>query len=122
MAEKQFYSWQEFDQDCDALINMLYSQRGDFDGVWGPPRGGLPLSVVLSHGLGLPLLPEPKSVKTLIVDDIADTGETLKKFLGVNFIVTLFYHRQSVTVPSIYLREKNDGWIIFPWEKEKGRE
>jgi len=119
VAEKQFYSWQEFDQDCEKIIEMLYERRGDFDGVWGPPRGGLPLAVALSHGLGLPFLPEPKSIKTLIVDDIADTGKTLEKFSLTHFTVTLFYHWQSVTIPNIYLREKNEGWIIFPWEKGK---
>lgn len=116
--KKQFYSWQEFDRDCDELIRRLRPQRLMFNGVWGPARGGLLLAIVLSHGLGLSLLAEPIAFNTLVVDDIADTGKTLHKFVGVNFMVTLFYHQQSVTTPTIWLHEKFDKFIVFPWEKE----
>ena len=73
--------------------------------------------VFYSHNLGIPYFTEPQGPKTLIVDDIADTGETLTPYKNYT-IVTLFYHRQSVVVPSIWLHEKTDRYIVFPWEKE----
>ena len=115
---KQFYTWQQFDDDIKELIRRIQSKalaKDGFDGVWGPPRGGLTPAVVLSHALNIPLLLKPTS-KTLIVDDIADTGKTLDQFKDKNFIVTLFYHRQSMVVPNIWLREKTEKWVVFPWE------
>ena len=114
----EYYSWEEFDRDTDAIIQSLYHLRHTFDGIWGPPRGGLPLAVVLSHALDIPLLLAPASERTLVVDDIADTGKTLEPCAKKNMIVTLFYHRQSVVIPHIWMREKTDKFIVFPWEKK----
>ena len=115
--KKYFYNWSDFEEDVKDISEKLKSKRNDFDGVWGPARGGLPLAVCLSHSLNLPFLAKPKSKKTLIVDDIADTGKTLKKFYKKGHtIVTIFYHRQSSFEPKIWLREKKDRWIVFPWE------
>ena len=74
------------------------------------------MAVILSHALPLPFLTEPTE-RSLIVDDIADSCRTLERFKGKNFIVTPYYHQQSLVVPDIWLREKKDAWIVFPWEK-----
>ena len=103
-----------------------------FSYIYGPPRGGLPLAVCLSHRLDLKLtVSSPLSIQiqadadfakdvrenALIVDDIADTGKTLKEFREAGyFIATLFWHRQSAVKPEIAIREKGNFWIQFPWE------
>ena len=87
-----------------------------FEGVYGFPRGGLPLAVWISHRGKVPLLLAP-SKNCLIVDDIADTGQTLLKYKDSHYIATMFYHRQSAVVPAFWMFEKKDEWIIFPWEK-----
>lgn len=111
-----YYTWQEFDSDTRRIVSKIKKiRRHNFDGVWAPPRGGLPLAVVLSHALSIPLLLKPTK-KTLICDDIADTGRTLDQFNNKNIIVTIFYHNQSIVVPNIWLRQKKDKWIVFPWE------
>lgn len=117
MTKKQHYSWEHFDRDTKKLARKLSSRKDSFDGIWAPPRGGLPIAVVLSHALDLPLLAKPKSTHTLIVDDIADTGKTLQKYAQTHTIATLFYHPQSTFEPHIWIRKKNTAWIIFPWEK-----
>ena len=105
--------------DLVKIVDRIIKTGKKFDGVWGPARGGLPLAVCLSHRLNLPFLLKPKSKNTLIVDDIADTGKTLKKFAGKGyFIATWFYHRQSKVVPQVWIREKKDDWIVFPWESD----
>lgn len=119
MQKKEYYSWEKFDKDVTILIYRLKRVHKRFDGVWGPARGGLPLAVTLSHALNLPFLSRPRSKRTLIVDDLADTGKTLKKYAGKNFIVTIFYHPQSIFVPNVWLRKKGKRWILFPWEKSK---
>ena len=122
MAEKQtkqvIYTWLQFDNDIREIIRRLKESERKFDGVWGPIRGGLIPAVVLSHALNLPFLIKP-TADSLVVDDIADTGKTLF-FFRQNFIVTLFYHKQSTVLPDIWVKEKTDQWIVFPWEIEGG--
>ena len=119
--EKYYYTWEQFDSDIRQIIRIIRfmqeSKGRKFDGVWGPPRGGLISAVMLSHALDIPLLIKPTS-NTLIVDDIADTGKTLDQYKGKNFIVTSFYHKQSIVIPDIWIREKKNEWIVFPWECE----
>jgi len=115
----QHYSWDDFSEDAILLIEKIKNSNQKFDGVFGPPRGGLTLAVMISHHLKVPFLSKPLSANTLIVDDIADSGKTLEEFKGKNFIATLFYHKQSSTIPDIWIKEKKEKWITFPWEKSK---
>jgi len=91
-------------------------------GIYGIPRGGMIVAVYLSHATGIPVQEEWFDVneKTLIVDDIADTGDTLLpyKFNGYK-IATIYYHKQSKVVPDIWIYEKKDEWIKFPWETKE---
>ena len=114
MTNKQFYRWQEFTSDIKKIARRVKKTGKKFDGVWGPPRGGLVPAVAISHALDLPILLWP-TANTLVVDDIADTGATLNSFRR-NFIATIFYHRQSSVVPNIWIKEKTTAWVVFPWE------
>ena len=116
---KHFYTWTDFEKDIKELSLALKNKKSasGWDGIWGPARGGLPIAVCLSHSLNLPFLEKPKSEKTLIVDDIADSGKTLEPFFKKGYMIaTIFYHRGSRFEPHIWLREKKDEWIVFPWE------
>jgi xanthine phosphoribosyltransferase len=62
----------------------------------------------------------------LVVDDIADSGETLAyimSYLSENFpeitfqSVTLFYKKTSCYEPDFWINEA-DAWIEFFWEKD----
>lgn len=64
-----------------------------------------------------------KSKKILIVDDISDTGKTLKfaqtylQEQGPSEIktATLYFKPKSATKPDFYEKQTNN-WVIFPWE------
>lgn len=128
MPEKRLYPWSEFLPDMyERIIPELKPRAKEFIGVWGPARGGVIGAVILSHHLDLPFLTYPRWVmrilafvrltrRVLIFDDIADTGKTLWPYRR-SFIVTPFYHRQSIVVPNIWLHEKKDAYIDFAWEK-----
>jgi hypoxanthine phosphoribosyltransferase len=77
---------------------------------------------------GNPAITQPVSTsvrgkKVLIVDDIADTGESLRlvrlhlKKLGAITvkIASLHYKPWSIVTPDWYEKETSS-WIIFPWE------
>lgn len=111
---KQYVTWQQVRKFVDAVAAEY--EDTPFSGVYGPPRGGLILAVMLSHKLAIPLLMAPAD-DCLIVDDIADTGETLRKYRQDKYtIATMYYHQQSVIDPDYWLFEKKDDWIVYPWE------
>ena len=130
MANKTFITWKEYDDMVDKIA--IYAQQypsGEIGAVYGLPRGGLPIAVSLSHKLGLPLLMnyyDRKVVtrkKVLVVDDIADTGHTLKDFDSPhNIICTMHYHQDSITKPNYYIELKGDKWIVYPWETRDSEE
>ena len=107
-------SWKMVEQYVDAVQDHFKGEK--FSGVYGLPRGGCTLAVMLSHLLDIPYLPYPKH-GCLIVDDISDTGNTLQfyKIQGYK-TTTMFYHQQTVSMPDFTMFEKKDGWIRFPWE------
>lgn len=80
---------------------------------------------------GEPVITQPVSVsvrgkKVLVVDDVADTGKSLRlvryhlKEQGASEvkIATIYYKPWSVAVPDYYERETSS-WIIFPWERKE---
>ena len=116
-AKKQKYTWDEFEEDVPKLVKEIKRLGKKFDGIYGIPRGGLAVAVKLSHHLDLPLLIGGVTSKTLLVDDVADSGSTLLPYVGRKAtIVTIFYKPWSKVKPDIWLR-KTENHIIFPWEK-----
>ena len=78
-----------------------------------------------------PIITQPVSLsvedkKLLIVDDVADTGESLKlvnshlKEHGASEIkiATIYYKPWSIIVPNYYAK-KTPLWIVFPWETKE---
>ena len=125
MASKIFITWKQYDEYIDKIADWIVKK--DFlniGAVYGLPRGGLPIAVSLSHKLGLPLMMnyDDRKIVTdkqiLIVDDIADTGHSLNKFKEEerNIICTFHFHEQSIVRPDFYCEEKDDKWIVYPWE------
>ena len=64
-------------------------------------------------------LPGDLRSKTLIIDDISDTGETLADTEKLGFITaTLSIRVGTKTLPHFYGELINDDrWLVFPWEK-----
>jgi hypoxanthine phosphoribosyltransferase len=77
---------------------------------------------MISHALDIPFI-SPGKIKQypqsdiLIVDDIADSGETLLKYKKYTTAV-LHYKPQSYHIPTYYAEEVvNEDWIIYPFER-----
>jgi hypothetical protein len=140
-----------WNQIYNMLLNLAEKIRQDKfkpDLIVGVSRGGWPPARVLSDlmenpnlanvraefysGLaetkGDPVLTQPVSAsvagkKVLIVDEVADTGKSLKlikEHIIENGAVkvrvaTIYYKPQSVVKPDYYERETSS-WIVFPWE------
>ena len=110
----KYFTWCEFDKSVEYIAYKC--KFLDFSGIYGVPRGGLCLAVALSHKLKIKLISEPIK-NSLIVDDIYETGTTLKTFKHIEG--AMFYVLFSKVSPtwwnSIHISEKSE-WIVFPWE------
>lgn len=117
MTGKHFVSWQDFERLCDSVSGQIRKAGFVPAGIYGIPRGGLPFAVRLSHLLSAPLLLAPCE-GCLVVDDIADSGETLKHFEKSGYrMATLFCKPGSEVKPEFYGEIfSSDAWIVFPWE------
>ena len=116
--KKDYVSWGDVRQYIDKLSTMLSFKP--FTGVYGIPRGGCVLAVMLSYKMNIPLLAAPCN-GCIIIDDIADTGKTLLHYKEKSgcFVTTMYFHRQSLVVPNFWYKEKKDNWIVYPWEEEE---
>ena len=110
----RYFSWSEFDKSTEYIAKKC--KFLEFSGIYGVPRGGLCLAVALSHKLELNLLSEPIK-NSLIVDDVYETGITLKAFKGIEgaMFFVLFSKIRPTWWNSVHISEKRE-WIVFPWE------
>ena len=142
----------QFNTHLLRLLEKLNGKMDDFDVVLGIKNGGLNVSkpianffnkqhldIHISYYIGEQKLFEPqiekidnldifKSNKFLLVDDIVDSGSTLKWFIDK----TGFKKGEDFSVASIHWCEENSpdlepeffvnkklklDWIVYPWEK-----
>ena len=143
--EKLYYSYDMFKNDTMKLLQMC--NNFDADVILAIARGGLTLSHLMSQALNkrnvfiintisydrkvqkdmveifnFPNLTGFKRV--LVVDDIIDSGKTMKeilnqlkeKYQNIEFkIATLFYKDDAELKPDFYIK-KAEMWIEFFWE------
>ena len=143
----KYYAYEEFRNDTNTLIKKVR----DFhpEALLAIARGGLTLAHAMAEGLDIR---EVQSIQTelydktckrdtitifdtcvfenrariLVIDDIADSGETLeaimkhlvKKYPQIEFkSATLFYKTTSIYEPNFWVKEA-DYWIDFFWERD----
>jgi len=143
----KYYGYDDFKNDTLQLLGELKSFEPEV--IVGIARGGLTLAHALSEGFNIR---EVQTIRTelydatckretlsifgkcdfkehnrvLVVDDIADSGETLKavmqnlesEFPKIIFrSATLFYKKTSVYKPHFWVNDANE-WIDFFWESD----
>ncbi|WP_300755451.1 phosphoribosyltransferase [uncultured Brachyspira sp.] len=125
--EYDVISWTDIDEAIDILAKQIEDSKIHYEVIYGLARGGLVPAVMLSHRLKIPMVLNMEEVwrlkvknkAALIVDDISDTGETLKYFDDQKFdIATLFVreHTSKIKPRYNYKNINHDNWLLFPWE------
>ena len=123
MSRKIYVTWKDVEDFVNSLADTMDTRKKPVSGVYGLPRGGLVLAVMLSHKLNVPMLFAPAD-GCIIVDDIADSGRSLIHYtendtqFNKYFIATMYYHPRSSVEPDYWVWNKEDCWIVFPWEME----
>lgn len=114
MSNLRRLTWADFDRAVERLASDLRHVRKVASGVYGVPRGGLPLAVALSHRMKLPLLAEPHGLM-IWVDDIVDTGRTIGAVKGAMACAAWFTRQPRLDVFAAQVCV-GDEWLVFPWE------
>jgi len=132
------------------LIDIV--DKTSYTHILGVSRGGLVPAVYISNKLNIPMLvtsyssnegngdggsaefewldnkssPVQTNSNILIVDDICDTGNTLKEIVqhvrqrtsGIVNTAVLHYRNGACYVPDFYAKkiQPNDPWVIYDWE------
>jgi hypoxanthine phosphoribosyltransferase len=150
-VEFEIPSWEQIYELLLELADQIREDGFEPDVVVGVSRGGWPPARVMSDLLekpqlvnvatefylgvaetkGEPVITQPvsasvKGKKVLVVDDIADTGKSLKlirthlKERGATEIrvAAIYYKPWSIVVPDYYQKDTTS-WVIFPWERKE---
>lgn len=123
MSTLKYVKWEEVNRYIDSVA--AYYKYAKVPGVYGLPRGGLVFATMISHKMNIPMLLAPHP-DCIIVDDIADTGESLihyqlnssKETRPKYHITTMFAKPRSSVLPELVFTTTDDAtWIVFPWEE-----
>jgi hypoxanthine phosphoribosyltransferase len=121
---KLYLSWKWVDDQINKIGDKLEGLNLEF--VSGIPRGGLIPAVMMSHAYGIKyisyssakMLPLELRKKTIVIDDISDTGLTMAEADKLKFITSSLCTRVGTkTLPRLSgeLISGNE-WLVFPWE------
>ena len=115
IGNKVFVYWDDITILVSDLCNTIVTSGIQIKSVTGIERGGLIPAVMISHKLNIPYVTKINK-DTLVVDDICDTGETLKNIVA-GYTATLHYKPTASFTPDFYAKETGDEWIVYPWER-----
>ena len=130
-VKKAYVSWEDIELDVEKIV----AQVSDVDYVVGIPRGGLIIAVMISHRLDIKHMTidhlekleefglDIDKKRILVVDDISDSGQTLKRFIKEGYTTaTLDVRHTTVAVPEHYANWiDNADWIVDPCETKDSK-
>jgi hypothetical protein len=149
--EFEIPSWEQIYEMLIELADRIRRNGFEPDVIVGVSRGGWAPARVMSDLLenpelanvraefylgvaetkGEPVITQPvstsvKGKKVLVMDDVADTGKSLRlvKTHILNEgatdikIATIYYKPWSVLTPDYY-KKKTSLWVVFPWERKE---
>lgn len=105
-------TYKQLQKDSKELARKIKLKYND---VFGIPTGGLIPAFIVAKELKIPLVEKPNN-RTLIVDDLIDSGRTLEGFKQDSAVL---YKKKSSPEPTYYLKEIPDEWLDLPHERLK---
>ena len=149
--EREVLGWQEFGDAARDLAHQVVESGYEPDLILSITRGGLLPAGAIAYALDIKnvhiinvefytgvdeRLPEPiflpplpatsylAEQKILIVDDVADTGETLRMVrdfadrIALESRVAVLYEKPRSIIACDYVWKRTDRWISFPWSSQ----
>lgn len=125
---KRFIEWIDINTAIERLAINITNSEIKISAIGGLPRGGLIPAVMLSHRLNIPFVSQANvsniTGNILIVDDICDSGKTLKRFKFEDniYTATLHYKTTAKYEPHFWWRiAPENEWIVYPWESKDSK-
>ena len=151
LQQKEILTWEGFGVAQRELAQTIADDGYEPEIIIAVARGGLVAAGALSYALGVKLsdainvefytdvhttLPDPillepmldvasiSDRKLLVVDDVADSGRTMKLVLeilreqGAEVRSAVLYEKSVSVVKPDYTWRHTDEWIVFPWSDE----
>ena len=145
--KSKYYRKEDFIDSLNKIIEQIKKSNWSPNVIFSINRGGCIPGIYLSHHLNLKHKvidiqlrdsnkpPDLKIIKekikefdnVLLVDDINDSGKTLKIIYDLNnsskiiYNATLIYNQQSKVKTHFYgkmiKRSEDKNWYVFPWEE-----
>lgn len=148
---REVLTWEGFGKAARELATAVVDSGFQPDLIMSITRGGMLPAGTISYAMGIknlhiinvefytgvdarlpmPVLlpPVPAAVdlsqkKVLVIDDVADTGETLRMvrdFCATHVAETrtaVLYEKSQSVVKCDYVWKRTDEWISFPWSSE----
>ena len=143
MDDKIYISWSDFHQDVKDLCKKIKDSGQEFNKIVAISRGGfIPAGIIAyeldirnsavinistyigSKHLKLDEIDKPQSVgpvdeKTLIIDDISDSGQTfeiMRRTFPNGKFVTVYAKEKGLSQADIFGKQVPEKWIVFPWD------
>lgn len=118
MSKTRKITYKQLLEDIDTLIEQIKTNGNAlkiYDNVYGIPRGGVPVAVLVAKALNLPLIDNPSlaDFHTLVVDDLIDSGKTRSLFPDSDLAV--LYRKPHSPVTPYCVKEYAD-WVELPYE------
>jgi hypoxanthine phosphoribosyltransferase len=146
--EHEHLGWEEFGAAARELAALVRADGFEPSVLLAIARGGLPVGGAVSYALGLknccvinveyytgvderlevPVILPPAlhlvdlgDQRLLVVDDVADTGETLRLVAdtirphAAELRTAVLYEKSRSVVRCDYVWRRTDRWIDFPW-------
>lgn len=146
MTTKLYIKWDEFHQHAKDLCQKIKAS-GEYNKIIAISRGGLIPAGIIAYELDIRNsqainissydnsydrrddkdieiscnLAGEVDEKTLIVDDLSDSGRTFKILREIYpraRYVTIYTKEQGAPMVDIYEKKLPDQWIVFPWDVE----
>ena len=151
LQQKEILTWEGFGVASRELAQTIADDGYEPEIIIAVARGGLVAAGALSYALGVKLsdainvefytdvhttLPDPillepmldvasiSGRKLLVVDDVADSGRTMKLVLeilreqGAEVRSAVLYEKSVSVVKPDYTWRHTDEWVVFPWSAE----
>lgn len=142
MTKKIFITWEEFHNHSKILCAKIKAD-GEYNKIVAISRGGLipagilayELNIRNSQAINISSYDEDKQrldqdievcsqvgevdEKTLIVDDLSDTGKTFRILRAIYpnaKYVAVYAKPEGSKMVDIYAQNMPDEWIVFPWD------
>ena len=133
MEKKTYLNWNDIQNLVDILCDKIVNSKLEIKDLWGLPRGGLIPVVMISHRLKIPMTRGTITPTTLIIDDICDSGVTLKEFheyyqneyvFPFNLKTACLHYKSHTSIfkPDLFANQwSSNNWVIYPWERKDSK-